>query len=205
MKKKRIILPFLLLLSAFSLASCEENPFGQDTQAATETFSGKVFPNGIWDFVIQLLAFVILLIFVFVIGYKPVKKMLDARKEAVTKMVEDAASNQEIARRAAEKADFTVEQGKKEAASIIEEAKRQAAMEKDGILKEAKAEVTALRKRADEDIEAAKEASKEEVRSEIVDVAMLASSQLLGREVRSKDNERLVADFIDDLKKGNEK
>ena len=193
-RRKLRFLP--IILGVFLLASCQENPFGPDSQAATDSFVNKVFPNGIWDFVIQLLAFVVLLVFVFLIGYKPVKKMLDKRKEGVQKMVDDAKANQEVAKRAADNASVTIEEGKQQAAAIVEEAKRQAALERAAMIASAQDEVAAMKKRADQDIEAAKVASREEVRSEIVDVALLASEKILGREVSSSDNKRLVSDFV---------
>ena len=44
-------------------------------------FINKLFPNGLWDLIIQLLAFVVLLLIVFFLGYKPVKKMVAALKK----------------------------------------------------------------------------------------------------------------------------
>ncbi len=204
MKGRKAILAFPLLLSVFSLCSCQENPFGQDTQAATNSFTSKIFPNGIWDFVIQLIAFVILLLIVFFLAYKPVKKMLRKRKEEFTKMVEDTEANQAIARHAAENADLVIEEGKQEAGAIIAEARKQAEEEKQAILKQAEEEALQMRKRAEVEIEEAKEASKAEMREQIIDVAMLASEKVLGREVDHQDNDRLVADFLDSMNAGEE-
>lgn len=180
----------LLPLSGF-LCAC--SPFRDDE------FTAKIFPNGYWDFVVQLIAFVVLLILVFVIGYKPVKKMLKKRRDAVNAMIEDAKSNQAIAYKAAMEKDQTIDEVKQEAERIIESARKQAELERDRILKAADAEVEAKRRRAEEDIRAAEEASKEAVRTHIIDVAMMASENLLGREVNTEDNARLVADFVDGI------
>lgn len=191
MRKRHL---WILLPAAAVLCSCQGSPFNDSD------FTNKIFPNGYWDFVIQLSAFIILLILVFVIGYRPVKKMLKKRQDGVNQMIEDAKNNQAIARKAAQEKDQTIEEGKAEAERILASAKRQAEAERERIIQSAEEEIAIKRKRAEEDIRAAEEASKEAVRQQIVDVAMLASETLLEREVSSEDNKRLVQDFVDGIK-----
>lgn len=54
-------------------------------------------------------------------------------------------------------------------------------------------------------IKQAEEASKEKIRQEIVDVALEASKQVLGREVNEKDNAKLVGTFVDEVGKEKDK
>lgn len=194
MKKiKRSLLWFLPL--ALGLTSCQGEPF------TSEDFISKLFPNGYWDFLIQLLAFVVLILAVFFIGYKPVKRMLEKRREAVHSMIEDAKANQKVAREAALQKDETIARGKEEANAIILEAKKQAQAEAALILSKAEEEAALKRKKADEDIASAKERSKREIHDEIIDVALSASAKVLGREVTSKDNEELLREFLTDVEK----
>ncbi len=193
MNKKKVIRIALLLLPVALLSSCQGQPFSDSD------FIAKIFPNGYWDFLIQLIAFVLLIIIVFFLGYKPIKKMIQTRRDAVDKMIDDAQKDKAEAHKAALAVDQTIAEGKEEAARIIAEAKAQAEFQAKQILDTANAEAMAKRQRADEDIEAAKRASIESTRKEMVDVAMLASAKLLGREVNDKDNERLVQRFVDDV------
>ncbi len=196
-KTKRLL--WILLPAAAVLSSCEGSPF---TDA---DFTSKIFPNGYWDFVIQLIAFVLLLLIVFFLGYKPIKRMMKKRTDAVNAMIEDAKENQRIARTAANTKDATIEEGRREAEEIRQAVRRQAETEAQGIIAQAKEEAALRRQRAEEDIRAAEEASREAVRREIVDVAMLASETLLGREVNSEDNTRLVEGFVDGLNEDGDK
>lgn len=193
MNKKKVITLALLLLPVALLSSCSGQPFSD------QDFIAKLFPNGYWDFLIQLIAFVLLILIVFFLGYKPVKKMLKARRDAIDKMIEDAKEDKATAHKAALAVDQTIAEGKEEAARIVAEAKAQAEFQARQIIDAANAEAMAKRQRADEDIEAAKRASIESTRKEMVDVAMLASAKLLGREVNDKDNERLVRSFVEDV------
>lgn len=182
---------WILVPACAVLSACSGEPF------SASDFTSKIFPNGYWDFLIQLIAFVILLILVFLIGYKPVKKMLKKRQDGLNAMIEDTKANQAIAQKAAMEKDQTIEEGKQEAERILDGARRQAELERDRILKAADEEAEAKRRRAEEDIRAAEEASKEAVRAQIIDVALMASENLLGREVTTEDNAKLVADFVD--------
>lgn len=184
-----ILLPILAVM----LTSCQGTPF------TDSDFTSKIFPNGYWDFIIQIGAFVVLLIAVFFLGYKPIKKMVAKRREKVSKMIEDAEEKQRIASEAAAKKEATILAGKEEASHIIELAKKQAEAERTAIINEAEAQAALRRKKADEEIEAAKEASKQEIREHIVDVALAASSQVLGREVSKEDNQALLDDFLDGI------
>ena len=193
MNKKKVSIFALLLLPVALLSSCSGEPF------TDQDFISKLFPNGYWDFLIQLIAFILLILIVFFLGYKPVKKMLQARRDGIQKMVDDVKEDKAIAHKAALEVDQTISEGKEEAARIIAEAKSEAEFQAKQIIDTANAEAMAKRQRADEDIEAAKRASIESTRKEMVDVAMLASAKLLGREVNDKDNERLVKSFVDDV------
>lgn len=174
-------------------ADVPTNPF------SAEEFQNKIFPNGIYDFIIQLVAFIILLLIVFFLGYKPVKKLLKERADYVEKTIAEANAKNAIAQEAVAKKEEIVDSGKATADSIIAEARAQAQLEADKIISDAKKAAEEKKKQADIDIEIAKEKSKQEIRDEIVNVALLASSQLLGREVNEDDNRKMVNDFVDSL------
>lgn len=184
---------WILLPTAALLSACSGTPF------TDQDFIAKIFPNGYWDFLIQLIAFILLLIIVFFLGYKPVRNMLKKRQENIAKMIEDTESDQAIAHQAAMQSEETIAEGRAEAERILASAREQAEYEREQILHTAALEADAKRRKADEDIEAAKRASVEATRKEIVDVAILASETLLKREVGDADNKRLVADFVAEL------
>ena len=189
--KKRFL--WILLPVAALLSSCQGSPFSD------EDITAKIFPNGYWDFLIQLIAFVILLLIVFFLGYKPLKKMMAARHDKIQAMIQDAEENQRVAHNAAMAAEETIEEGRQEAERILESARAQAKAEGKAIIAAAEEEAASKRRKAQEDIAAAEEASRARVREEIIDVAMLASETLLGREVNSEDNARLVETFVDSI------
>ncbi len=189
----------LSLADASSSYDFEATP--GDSPFSDNDFIQKVFPQGIWDFVVQLIAFILLILIVIFLAYKPVRKMLQKRKDYVASTLEDAANKQKEAALAYERKDQIVLEGKEEASRIISEAKAQAEKEASRILSEAELASEEKRRQADLEIEAAKEKTREQLQGEIVDLALQASNKILGREVSEEDNRRLVEDFVSNLDK----
>ena len=194
--KRRNLTISITLFAAVLLSSCQGQPFSESD------FNNKLFPNGLWDLIIQLAAFVILLILVFLLGYKPLKKMLDKRKEYVQNQLDEAEKAKKTISDASLLAQQEIDKGKQEASTIIQEAKAQASVEAASIINEAKEQASAKRRAADEEIKLAQEASKQEIRQEIIDVALQASSQILARNVDDKDNQRMVDELLSSLDGG---
>ena len=164
-----------------------------------DEFLDKLFPNP-WDALAVFLAFIILLLVVFYFAYKPVKNLLKKRGDYVEGKIKDAETKEVEATKLLENANEEVKQKKIEALGIVEKAKEEANVERQAILEKAKEEKKAEVRKAKEEIAQEIEASKDEIHKEIVSVALDASSKVLEREVTSKDNEKLVDDFIKNLK-----
>lgn len=193
--RRKVYYP-LSLFAAIFLCSCQGQPFTE------EDFTSKLFPNGVWDLIIQLGAFVILILIVFFLGYKPLKKMLKKRHDYVQGQLDEAENAKKLIAEAQKLSEQEIARGKSEAAAIIEAAKHQAEAEATLIINEAKAQASERRLAADEGIRLAQEASKAEIREQIIDVALQASSQVLGRQVQDEDESRLIGDLIDSLNGG---
>ena len=213
-KRKRLGTPYIvaiviaivflvaLFIGIFLGITLENSGTIPDSPFKTSEFVDKIFPNGLWDFVIQLCAFVVLIVIVFFVGYKPMKKAIKARGDAIENDLATAKAKRLEAEAAASQKEVTIEEGKKEASRIVAEAKLEAETKGKAIVDEAKAQASLARKRADEEIAQAKEKSRQDAKEEIVDVAMAASSKLLAREVNEEDNARLVSNFIDEVNGG---
>ena len=192
--KRKIPILSVSILSMPLLSSCGEAPFDSNS------FLQKLFPQP-WDALAIFLAFIVLLLVAFYLGYKPIKKLLKDRKDYVEGNIKTAEAREEKSRSLVKEAEQNVLDSKKEAEKIIEKAQEDAKKQKEIILKEAKEESRLEKEKAKQEIAQEIEASKDEIHREIVSVALDASSKVLGREVDEKDNKRLVDDFINDLDK----
>ena len=166
-----------------------------------EDFIDKLFPNP-WDALATFLAFIVLLLAVFYFAYKPVKNLLKKRGDYVEGKIKDAESKEAEATKLLSDANNEYKEKKIEAIGIVEKAKADATKEREAILDKARKEKAIEVEKARFEIAQEVEASKDEIHREIVSVAIDASSKILEREVSKKDNEKLIDNFIDDLKEG---
>ena len=201
MKKKRDITKikylFLLLPLLISLSSCDSSQLGDQLGNGIEE---KLLPN-IWAFLVQLIAFVLLLIAVIFLAYKPVKKFLEKRSEMLEEEVKTTHENRKISEEKRVEMISNLANAKAEATKIINEATKEATIAKDKIISDANDERRQLKEKTMNEISLAKEKAMKELKDQIVDVAFEASSKILEREVNSLDNKKIVDNFVEDLNK----
>lgn len=185
----------LFLPLALVLTSCNTDDLGNDLSNQIEA---KLFPN-IWAFLVQFIAFIIVALLVIKLGYKPVRKYLDKRRELLDNEVNEAKKLNADAKENFLKSEKALADTKKGATSIIEDAKKEANAKKEEILNEAFFEASKTKEKALLDIEKTKESVKKKLQDEIINVALDASSKILKREVNEKDNKRIINQFVDDL------
>ena len=201
MKKKRDITKikylFLLLPLLISLSSCDSSQLGDQLGNGIEE---KLLPN-IWAFLVQLIAFVLLLIAVIFLAYKPVKKFLEKRSEMLEEEVKTTHENRKISEEKRVEMISNLANAKAEATKIINDATKEATIAKDKILSDANDERRQLKEKTMNEISLEKEKAMKELKDQIVDVAFEASSKILEREVNSLDNKKIIDNFVEDLNK----
>jgi len=163
-------------------------------------FFEKIIPN-LWAFLVQLFALIVMIIAFFFLAYKPVRKILEKRKNHVEEEINEAERKNASANVLLKESQDKLDASKLEASKIIEDAKERAEKLKAESILKTDEEIQMMKRKADEDILASKENAKEEIRKEIIDVALLASKEILNREVNEKDNSKLVDNFIKDMDK----
>lgn len=167
-----------------------------------EDISNKLVPN-LWAFITQLLAFLVMVFIVIKFGYKPVHKFLEKRKSYVKDNLESAEKQNRDAKAASDEAHKNLANSKKEASDIVMAAKKQAEEDKSVYNKQLQEELRLKRIAAEKDIASEKQQALLEAKGEMVDIALAASSSLLGRKVTSEDDKKYVAQFVEDMSKGN--
>lgn len=165
---------------------------------STEDFLSKVIPN-LWAFLVQLFAFIIMVLIAIKFGYKPVKKFLDSRKAYIANNLEEAKSKNEEANRNLEETKAKLQGSEKEAIQIIQEAKKAAEAEREQILEETKKDIATKHQKAQEDIRIEQEKVMKEMHDDVVDIAIEATKNILNREVSSGDDKALLDNFVSDL------
>lgn len=165
------------------------------TPFTAEDFIQKIIPN-FWSFLINLLALIVLFIALYLIAYKPLRKYCEARKDAIEKNMRDAETAKAINERNVQEGAAIIENAHSEAQKIIAKAKVDASTSAESIILEANNEAKRRQQECDEALRLEEEKAREAIKREIVNVALDASKEILGREVSEKDNEHLIDEFI---------
>lgn len=170
---------------------------GDDPFADLKEIGSKIIPNDIWSFVVQLLATLILVLILAKFLVKPAKKFINARKAYIESNINEAVNKNKEADENLLKAENRLRKSREESKAIINNAKETAMNEQKRIMDETKSEVNAMRDKAYQDIESERLKMKEDLSNEVVDVALLAASKVIDRNVSNQDNRKIVQDFID--------
>ena len=175
-----------------------ESVLEQWGQAIGETIRNNLIPS--WtSFIMQFAAFVILLVVVIFVAYKPIKKYLKKRQDYIEQEISDAERDKAEAATNLTQSQEAILASKKEAGMIIEEARQQGELQREQLLADARKEVERMKLDAEKDIARSRQEALDDIHKEMVDIALLTSSEILKREVNDEDNSRLAKEFIDRL------
>lgn len=194
-KKKSLL--FTTFLGALLLTSCDLSAFGEEISTS---IIDALIPN-FWAFLAQLLALIVMIAVITIVAYKPLRKYMDDRSNKIQQDYLDAEKAKKETDANLSKSQEIISSSKKESMAIIDNAKKEAIEEKEKILEKAKKEVSKLKSKSQKDIEQMKSDAKEDIKKEIIEVAILASSKVLEREVSKEDNERLIDDLVNNIEK----
>ena len=189
---KNISIFGIILFSLSFLTSCEP--------IKGEQIIEKLFPN-VWALIAQLISFLILVIGMIFLVYKPVKKYLTKRREILDNEVKETEENKSKALNNVLTSEKEIASSKQKAKTIINNAEISASKKHDEIIENAKIEAKDIIKDANIAADKIKEDAKLELKNQIVDTALNASKKVLEREVSEKDNEKIIEDFVSQLDK----
>jgi len=147
----------------------------------------------------QIINFLILVALLTKFAYKPLMKALADRQAKIADSLNTA--EQERAEAAKLKLEYQQQllEARTQAQSIVDKAMRLAEQTKEEILEEARTENARLLKTAQEEIAREREYAMTQLRTEVVALSMAAASKIVGQNMDSTSNAKLVADFIDQL------
>ena len=160
----------------------------------------KLITTSVWPFVVQILATLLLVLIVYKLLYNPMKKFLAKRAEFVKNNIDGSVKSNQEAALALQNAQASLNESKMKAQATMQASTIDAQKAREKMLAKAEDEVREMKTRAEEEINESKRQALDDIHREIINVALEASKQVLGREINDKDNARLVNDFIKEVK-----
>jgi F-type H+-transporting ATPase subunit b len=157
--------------------------------AAQGLFSGT-FADALWT----VLAFVVLLVVLGRLAWKPMLERLKSRELFIQQQI-DAANN------ARQQALDLLEQYKQQRAQILKDATDEAQQRQEELLEKAEQEIRALKQEAQDDIGYARARALEQLWNEAGAMILGLSREVLGREVTGDDNKHLIRDAVEQIRR----
>lgn len=143
-----------------------------------------------------ILQFILLLVLLKAVAYKPIMKMMDDRKTNIETSLANAETQVREAQKLHAEQVSAIQKAKGEAQDIIQRATKISEERAREIYEEAQAESARLKKSALDDIEIEKKKALIAIRGEVTTLALLAAGKVLGKAITGQDQEDMVKDFI---------
>jgi F-type H+-transporting ATPase subunit b len=163
-----------------------------------------VLPLGIQPGVVlaQCLNFLIMLLVLSAIAFKPLRNMLDQRKERIAKGLEDAHKAE--ARLANIETDYNqrMDDARAEGQKVVAELTANAEKQAQAIVAKANEDAARTKSQAQEDAELERNKALADLRSQVVALSMAAANKLIGDAMDEKRQRALVEEFFSGVKAG---
>jgi len=143
-----------------------------------------------------LISFIILLVLLWKVAYKPITKALKKREDSIRDSLEEARKTRESAEALLEDYKNQLAQAREEAQKILSEGKMMGENVKKEIIQKAHEESNQIVKRAQEEIEFQKEKALMELRERIADLTITAASKVIEKNLNKNDHEQLLDEYI---------
>ena len=160
--------------------------------------NGVSLPEVAKDLIINIINIIVLFVIVKALVYKPVQKVLNARKERIAAEKAEVELIKKQAEESAAKYNALIEDNKSAGAEIISKAEQTAKQNADKIIENATATADKILEKARADMKAEHSAMLNSLQSEVTDLAFDISDRILKRETNDKDNLKIAEDFFAD-------
>ena len=145
-----------------------------------------------------IINFIILLVLLRLVAYRPIIRMLDQRSARIKESMEQAEHIKQESARAEEMVKAQIEAGRKEGQAIIAQASQIAERVKEEARAEARGEAETLIAKARMEIEREREESINQLRKEFVDLAILAAEKVINESLDRKAHQRLIEEVLEE-------
>ena len=148
--------------------------------------------GGLW----KVINFVILVVGLYLVWVKVIKKALEKKGEEIKKAMDDAREAKEAAEKRALEYRAKLSDLEKSIAAIAEELRLEGEAEKKKIIAEATSAAVRLAEQARITVEQELIKARIEIRREVAELAARMAGEILSRELKPEDQERLIKEYV---------
>ena len=158
-----------------------------------------VISVNIWAILASLANLLILTLIIKKFLFKPVKKIVDARRAAIDNDYALAKTAREEAEETRHNYEEAMAAAKMTGDQIIADANRTAEYRSNEIVAEARERAAEIRRQAETDAVLERKKAEDEMKHEIANVSAQLTGKLLQREINEEDHRALIDSFLNDL------
>lgn len=149
----------------------------------------------------QVLNFLILVVILRAVAYKPVARLLQQRSDKIRDTLEKAEADRKAAEQTLAQYRTQLADAHKKAQEIVEKANLTARQEHDAAVTETRKEIERMKLTAQAEIENERNRAFEEMKSQIITLSLAAAGKVVSKNLDTKENDKLVNEFISGLNK----
>ena len=158
-----------------------------------------VISVNIWAILASLANLLILTLIVKRFLFKPVKKIVDARRAAIDNDYAQAQAARDQAEESRQNYEAAMAAAKQTSDQIIADATRTAEYRSNEIISEAREKATDIRRQAEADAVLERRKAEDDMKHEIAEVSTQLTGKLLQREINEDDHKKLIDSFLNEL------
>lgn len=148
-----------------------------------------------------VITFVILLLILKKLAWKPILTALDQREESIKDALEKAEKARIDAQKALEENKASIALAEEESRKIIDQGRMFAEKLKDQILQESRAQQKKIIEDAGSEIERRKETAFNELKEQIAEIAISAAEKILSEKLDQETQKKVIDKYISDMSK----
>jgi len=146
-----------------------------------------------------IITFLILLIILRKVAWKPILAMIDERETTIRQSLEDAEQAREEAEKKMQEYEERLSEARKESRRIIAEGKESAEKIRDDIIAEAQSQKQQMIDDARSQIDAERKKAVQDIRDSVADIAISAASKILQRQLDEKAHVDIIERSLQDM------
>lgn len=155
-------------------------------------------------FIFMVINFAILMIVLTRLLYRPIRGILEQRREKIVQDLDDAQKTKDNAERLRREAKIVLEEAHVEAYETVEKARNEAERLREELMAQARLEADQMRQRVHQEIERSKKIAQAELHEEVVNLALLGIQKVIAGNMSKEFDESLIRNILQDIEKTSE-
>ncbi len=164
----------------------------------------EIISVNVWQMLISLLNLAVLYLILRFFLYKPVRKMLSARRKAIDETYETARLAQQEAEENKERYAQQLSHARSDADEVIRSASELAAKRGESIVSDAKQRAEGIVRQAERDADLEKRKARGEIKREVAELSVTLAEKMLRREIDEKDQRNMIDSFFEEIGDGHD-